>query len=34
MTEYQNKVANPTAPWSFIPDTEENILRDLERSPP
>ena len=30
MTEYQNTVTNPAAPWSFIPDTEENILRDLE----
>lgn len=30
MTEYQNTVTNPDAPWSFIPDTEENILRDLE----
>lgn len=31
MTEYLNTVANPDAPWSFIPDTEENILYDLER---
>ena len=31
MTEYQNKVTNPAAPWSFIADTEENILHDLER---
>ena len=31
MTEYQNKVTNPAAPWSFIDDTEENILHDLER---
>lgn len=29
MTEYQNKVMNPAAPWSFIDDTEENILHDL-----
>lgn len=29
MTEYQNTVINPAAPWSFIPDTEENILHDL-----
>lgn len=31
MTEYLNTVTNPAAPWSFIPDTEENILHDLER---
>ena len=31
MTEYVNSVTNPAAPWSFIPDTEENILHDLER---
>lgn len=30
MTEYLNTVTNPDATWSFIPDTEENILRDLE----
>ena len=30
MTEYQNTVTNPDAPWSSIPDSEENILRDLE----
>lgn len=30
MTEYLNTVVNPDAPWSFIPDTAENILRDLE----
>lgn len=30
MTEYLNTVINPDAPWSFIPDTAENILRDLE----
>ena len=30
MTEYLNTVTNPDAPWSFIPDTEENILHDLE----
>ena len=30
MTEYLNRVTNPAAPWSFISDTEENILRDLE----
>lgn len=31
MTKYLNTVTNPAAPWSFIPDTEENILHDLER---
>jgi hypothetical protein len=31
MTEYQNKVTNPDAPWSFMADTEENILHDLEQ---
>ena len=31
MTEYLNTVTNPAAPWSFIPDTEENILHDLAR---
>ena len=31
MTEYLNPVTNPAAPWSFIPDTEENILHDLGR---
>ena len=30
MTEYQNTVTNPDAPWSSIPDTEENIFLDLE----
>lgn len=30
MTEYLNNVINPDAPWSFIPDTAENILHDLE----
>ena len=30
MTEYLNTVTNPDAPWSFIPDTEENIMHDLE----
>lgn len=30
MTEYLNHVTNPSAPWSFISDTEENILHDLE----
>lgn len=30
MTEYLNHVTNPAAPWSFISDTEENILHDLE----
>lgn len=30
MTEYQNTVTNPSAPWSTMPDTEENILHDLE----
>ena len=29
MTEYLNTVTNPAAPWSFIDDTEENILQDL-----
>ena len=33
MTEYLNKITNPAAPWSFIDDTEENILHDLERYP-
>lgn len=31
MTEYRNKVTNPDAPWLDVDDTEENILRDLER---
>ena len=31
MTEYLNTVTNPAAPWSSIPDTEENILHDLEQ---
>ena len=30
MTEYLNTVTNPAAPWSFIDDTEENILQDLD----
>ena len=30
MTEYLNTVINPAAPWSFIDDTEENILQDLD----
>lgn len=30
MTEYLNEVMNPSAPWTCIPDTEENILHDLE----
>ena len=30
MTEYLNTAINPDAPWSFITDTEENILHDLE----
>jgi len=29
MTEYMNTVINPAAPWSFIDDTEESIMRDL-----
>lgn len=29
MTEYLNTVTNPAVPWSFIDDTEENILQDL-----
>lgn len=31
MTEFLNTVTNPAAPWSFIPDTEDNILRDLDQ---
>ena len=31
MTEYRNKVFNPDAPWLIVDDTEENIMRDLER---
>lgn len=30
MTEFINTVVDPERPWSFIPDTEENILHDLE----
>lgn len=30
MTEYLNKVVSDTEPWKMVPDTEENILRDLE----
>ena len=30
MTEYLNKVVSDTEPWKMIPDSEENILRDLE----
>lgn len=30
MTEYLNKVVSDTQPWKIIPDSEENILRDLE----
>lgn len=30
MTIYQNKVINPEKPWSFMENTKENILRDLE----
>lgn len=30
MTIYQNKVTNPEKPWSFMEDTKENILKDLE----
>ena len=31
MTIYQNKVVNPEKPWSFMEDTKENILKDLEQ---
>ena len=31
MTLYENKVFDEDRPWLEIPDTEENILRDLER---
>lgn len=31
MTIYQNKVVNPKKPWSFMEDTKENILKDLEQ---
>lgn len=31
MTLYENKVFDPDKPWMMIPDTEENILRDLEQ---
>jgi hypothetical protein len=30
MTEFLNKVVSDTEPWKMIPDSEENILRDLE----
>ena len=30
MTEYLNKVLSDTEPWKMIPDSEENIIRDLE----
>ncbi len=30
-TYYMNSVLDPECPWRSIPDTEENILRDLER---
>lgn len=30
MTIYQNAVIDPESPWRMIPDSEENILRDLE----
>ncbi len=29
MTVYENKVFDPEKPWLQIPDTEENIMRDL-----
>jgi len=31
MTIYQNKVVNPEKHWSFMEDTKENILKDLEQ---
>lgn len=31
MTVYENKVFDPEKPWLQIPDTEENIMRDLEQ---
>jgi hypothetical protein len=31
MTEFINTVVDPERPWSFIPDTVENIMHDLER---
>lgn len=31
MTIYQNTVINPEKPWSFMEDTKENILKDLEK---
>lgn len=31
MTEYLNKVVSEDEPWKMVPDTAENILRDLER---
>lgn len=31
MTIYQNRVINPERPWSFMDDTKENILEDLEQ---
>lgn len=30
MTIYLNKVVSEAEPWKLVPDTEENILRDLE----
>ena len=30
MTEYLNQVVNTEKPWSFIDDTKENIINDLE----
>lgn len=30
MTLYENKVFDKDKPWLQVPDTEENILRDLE----
>ena len=29
MTVYENKVFDPEKPWLQVPDTEENIMRDL-----
>lgn len=31
MTLYENKVSDEEKPWMEVPDTEENILRDLGR---
>lgn len=31
MTEYLNTVSDAKRPWLAVPDSEENILRDLER---